>query len=249
MGQAECLSSLPKTWGKRPLERSKIGSLIRLWCLPSSGNCEGFTRIDRPLLHARYSASPSTRKRGRSAGAGSTDRAPIGRTMTGMPQQDDSRPAAAITAVEPPSGPQPPQQPVTRPRGKPFQPGNKAGAKGRPRTDQRLRAALNRWSLEAARCLRDLMRDPKTHRETKRKIAEYIVDRKLGRPTTSIAGADNAPLFPGAPAADSPLAALIERIRNRKAAAASAGAPEASSSTQPENAAPGASGAEPGLPS
>jgi hypothetical protein len=169
--------------------------------------------------------------------------------MAIMPDDtEETRPSAA-GELTPTSDDAPTPQPK-RVVGRPFTPGNRANPGGRPRTDARLRTSLTKLSLTAVRELGRLLRDPTTPRKVRAQIAIYLVDRRLGRPTTSIGGIDGQPLLPPGAPADSPLAQLLARVvARRKAPASSTGEPGPSGPTPSENGSPGASGEGPGLPS
>jgi hypothetical protein len=151
----------------------------------------------------------------------------------------------APLAGEPGDDAGPPESPKRKVIGKPFEPGRSANPGGRPKTDARLKLTLGKLSLAAVRELGRLLRDPTTSKRTRAQISIYLIDRKLGRPTQAIAGADGQPLLPGGPA-ENPLAHILERLRVREAAA-SAG--EAAEPVEPANAPPGANGGEPRRPS
>jgi hypothetical protein len=157
---------------------------------------------------------------------------------------DDPQPLALVPQPSEPSATSTSDDasPAKRIRGKPFEPGNRANPGGRPRKDARLTEALTRLSFRSIEVYEQLLADAKTPRETKRKICEYLFDRRLGKPTTAIGNPDGSALLdPGAPV-DSPIAQIIARLAARRNAAASADAP---APTEPENAQPGASGGEP----
>ncbi len=63
------------------------------------------------------------------------------------------------------------------------------------------------------------MMDKQTPRETRRKIAEFFLERRYGKVVTPLAGADGAPLFPTGPAIDGPLHALLARLVARRSGA------------------------------
>lgn len=145
--------------------------------------------------------------------------------------------------------PAPITPPTKRVVGRPFRPGQPSpNPNGRPRSDARLKVALGKLSLQAVRELGRLLRDEKTPRRTRAAIAQYLVDRRLGRPATALTGADGAPLIPqpGGGTSDNPLFAMLARLAAQRDAARAEGQP---TTTAPATAPPGANGSEPGRPS
>lgn len=96
-------------------------------------------------------------------------------------------------------------------------------------------AFKNHLLPKAVKVLERILAQPK--HPYRHQVAMYVVDRVAGRPTVAVGGVDGAPLLPGSPAADNPIAALIARVTARRAAAAEAPTPSGA-----ENSQPGASG-------
>ena len=100
--------------------------------------------------------------------------------------------------------------------GKPFAPGNKANPGGRPKTDERVRAALDALTPTAVAELRRLLKDKTTPRKIRAQVAMYVVDRKLGKPTTQIT-AEGSAFAPPAIPPDSPIGRLLALARAKQA--------------------------------
>jgi hypothetical protein len=124
--------------------------------------------------------------------------------------------------------------------GRPFTPGSSGNPTGRPRTDARVRAALERLTPAAVAELKRLLKDERTPRRVRASIAMYVVDRRLGKPTISVGGADGQPLYsPGAPGGGDAVDRLMALVRRHKQPAADQQGQEP---TPAENAPPGANG-------
>lgn len=135
-----------------------------------------------------------------------------------------------------------PAKPVV---GRPFQQGNPGG--GRRKMDAESKAMLKRGAQLGVKVLMILMGDKNTAKETRRKVAEYLIDRQWGRPVAAVSNADGSPLLrpasdlPG----DNPIARLLATVAAR-AAGAAPGAPDAatpSDTTGAVSTAPGPAGA------
>lgn len=149
---------------------------------------------------------------------------------------------------DPPEPEDHPAPPAKRVVGRPFPAGNNLNPGGRPKTDARVKAALERLTPTAVTVLKRLLTDPQTPRRVRAQVAMYVVDRRIGKPTMAVSGADGQPLFPGAGA---PGGSVVDRLFAAvRAHRGETPAPEGQEDPQPENAPPGPSGeAGKGLPS
>lgn len=120
-----------------------------------------------------------------------------------------------LASLPPPADPEPTPPARKRGAGRRWEPGQSGNPSGRPRQDAKTKAALEAGAAEGAEALLAMLRDPRTGKETRRKIAEYFLDRRFGRPTQAI-GLPDTPPAPGASANDSPLARLLTLVRARR---------------------------------
>jgi hypothetical protein len=125
------------------------------------------------------------------------------------------------------------------PRGRPFQPGNSLGARGRPKKSAAAKRVLANGSLPAARELVRLAREARSENVRAgacRDVLAYVIGP--AKALVEITGGGAA----GTPASD-PVARLFALIGGAKDAAATDGAP---APTEPAPAPPGANGEPPG---
>lgn len=145
-----------------------------------------------------------------------------------MADETDSDPPSTTESA--PAAPQ-------RRRGKPFQKGRSPNPGGRPKIPEDVKEAFRAHLMpKALKVIEKILATPK--HPYQHQVAMYVVDRVMGKPTTSLGGVDGAPLVPAD--SDDPLSQLLARVLARRAAPSTTETPGPTAS---ENAPPGANGA------
>lgn len=117
--------------------------------------------------------------------------------------------------------------------GRPFEPGNQAAkGHGRPPISPEYKRAIRQLEPKALKALDEILENPKDPQ--RRKAAEYVIDRRRGRPRVraEITGAKGAPLVP--PVESAALQALRRLLGTQPEQPAPVGPPALAPSPEPD---------------